>query len=221
LLARTLGRAALLLVLLTSDLVFAFFLAVLTGPLLLAAATGDGMAWLMKRLAEPLPEPRREAWRDAVEGRWLPLRQKLNRRAVATAAKSLLQRGLSWVFEKCGTLSPRAALIVIAGVMLWLPLSVAISTAMHVVLIAKAASWPAWMQLLHPVATAIAKSKLLILPAYPAAWPQARKHAIVQAAFRWMERIAALAPFRKAAHRYRQSRQAFAKAGNGVARRFT
>jgi len=65
LLARTLGRAALLLVLLTSDLVFAFFLAVLTGPLLLAAATGDGMAWLMKRLAEPLPEPRREAWRDA------------------------------------------------------------------------------------------------------------------------------------------------------------
>ena len=32
---------------------------------------------------------------------------------------------------------------------------------------------PSWIQLLHPVATVIAKSKLLVLPAYPAAWPQA------------------------------------------------
>ena len=40
---------------------------------------------------------------------------------------------------------------------------------MHAVLFAKVTSWPAWMQLLHPLATVIAKSKLLVLPVYPAA----------------------------------------------------
>jgi hypothetical protein len=56
------------------------------------------------------------------------------------------------------------------------------SIGMHAVLLANAASLPAWMQLLHPVAAVIAKSKLLVLPAYPAAWPQAKKQAWVQAA---------------------------------------
>ena len=85
---------------------------------------------------------------------------------------------------------------------------------MHAVLLANAALLPAWMQLLHPVATIIAKSKLLVLPAYPAAWPQAKKHAWVQAAFRCMHRIAALNRIRKTAHRYEQSKQAFAQAGD-------
>src|SRR3979411_966995 len=56
---------------------------------------------------------------------------------------------------------------------------------LHAVLIAEAASLPPWMQLLHPLATIIAKSKLLVLPAYPAAWPQAKKHPFVQASFRF------------------------------------
>src|SRR5262249_31375648 len=52
------------------------------------------------------------------------------------------------------------------------------ATALHATLIARARSLPAWMQLLHPFATLIAKSKLLVLPVYPAAWPQAKQHPV-------------------------------------------
>ena len=98
----------------------------------------------------------------------------------------------------------------------WLPLSAAVSIAIHAVLVAKAASLPAWMQLLHPVATVIAKSKILILPVFPAAWPQARHHAWVQAALACMGRIAALHCIRKVAHRYRQAENGLAQAGDGL-----
>ena len=50
---------------------------------------------------------------------------------------------------------------------LWFPISFGGATAMHAVLFAKVTSWPAWMQLLHPLATVIAKSKLLVLPVVP------------------------------------------------------
>ena len=76
---------------------------------------------------------------------------------------------------------------------------------MHAVLFAKIASWPAWMQLLHPLATVIAKSKLLVLPVYPAAWPQAKRHPFVQRVFRIYEAIKRLYVTRKAAFRYRQA----------------
>ena len=137
----------------------------------------------------------------------------MSHRAIAMMAQNVLQRGIARVFQRWGALSPRAALLVIAGVMLWLPLSAAISLGMHAVLIANAASLPAWMQLLHPIATVIAKSKFLVLPAYPAAWPQAKKHAWVQAAFRCVRRMAELDSMRKTAHRYHQTKQAFAQAG--------
>ena len=55
---------------------------------------------------------------------------------------------------------------------------------MHAVLFAKLISWPAWMQLLHPLATIIAKTKLLVLPVYPAAWPQAKKQPFIQVVFK-------------------------------------
>ena len=213
-LARTLCRAALFIVLFASDLVFALFLRIMTFPLLVAAAAGDGMAWLIKRLTRlpSLPAAKLEGWHDLVDRRWSRVRQRMSHKTVAMAARSVLQGGISWVFQKCGALSPRAALLVIAGAMLWLPLSAAVSIAMHASLLAYAASLPAWMQLLHPVATVIAKSKLLVLPAYPAAWPQARKHAWVQAAFRCMHRVTALGRVRKTAHRYQQTKQAFAHA---------
>jgi len=134
----------------------------------------------------------------------------MSHKAIAMMAQDVLQRGIAWVFQRCGALSPRAALLVIASVMLWVPLSAAISIGMHAVLLANAASLPAWMQLLHPVAAVVAKSKLLVLPAYPAAWPQAKKHAWVQAAFRWVHRMAELDSMRKTAHRYQQTKQAFA-----------
>jgi len=73
---------------------------------------------------------------------------------------------------------------------------------------------PAWMQLLHPVAAVIAKSKLLVLPAYPAAWPQAKKHIWMQVAFRCVHRMAELDSMRKTAHRYQQTKQAFAQTGD-------
>ena len=45
------------------------------------------------------------------------------------------------------------------------------------------------MQLLHPLATVIAKSKLLVLPVYPAAWPQAKRHPLVQLVFKGYETL--------------------------------
>ena len=48
------------------------------------------------------------------------------------------------------------------------------------------------MQFLHPVATVIAKSKLLVLPVYPAAWPQAKQHPFMQAMIRCYRYLASL-----------------------------
>ena len=208
LLARTLYREALFVLLLVSDLVFTLFLGLIAVPLVFAAAACDGMAWLLKRLAAVLllPGAKRQAWRDRVDRRWSGLRHRMSHEAVAMTARSALERVVARFFQRCGALSPRAALLVIVGVMAWLPLSAGISITMHAVLLAKAASLPAWMQLLHPVATVIAKSKFVLLPAYPAVWPQARKHSWVQAAFRWLQRIAAFDCSRKTIHRYRQTR---------------
>jgi hypothetical protein len=74
------------------------------------------------------------------------------------------------------------------------------------------------MQLLHPIATIIAKSKILVLPVYPAAWPQAKKHARVQAALQRMHRIAALNFMQKAADRYQQAEKGLAQAGDSLQR---
>jgi hypothetical protein len=217
-LATALYQAAFFITPFASAFVFAVLLRVMTSPLLVAATAGDSMAWLIKRLANlpPLPGARREAWRDLVDRRWSSLRQRMSDKAIAMMAQNALQRVIARVFQRCGALSPRAALLVIASVMLWLPLSAAISIGMHAVLLANAASLPAWMQLLHLVAAVIAKSKLLVLPAYLAAWPQAKKHAWVQAAFRSVHCMTELDSMRKTAHRYRQTKQAFAQAGDVV-----
>jgi hypothetical protein len=216
LLARSLYQLAFFNISFASVVIFAVLLRVMTLPLLVAATVVDGVAGLIRRLAD-LPQlsgARRKAWRDLVDRRWPGLRQRLSHKAVVLTTQSLLQRRISWVFQSCGALSPRTALLVIIGVMLWLPMSAAISIAMHASLLAYAALLPAWMQLLHPVATVIAKSKFIVLAAYPAAWPQAKKHVWVQAAFRDSARILALDSVRKTAHRYQQIRHAFAYAGD-------
>ena len=64
------------------------------------------------------------------------------------------------------------------------------------------------MQLLHPLATVIAKSKLLVLPVYPAAWPQAKKNSFVQLLFRSYETIKRLHVIKKAGFRYWQAETA-------------
>ena len=214
-LAKTLYQATFFIVPFATAFVLDLFLRMMTSPLLVAATAGDGVTWLIKRLADlqPLPRARRQARRDLVDRRWSELRQRKSHKAFAMMAQNVLQGASTWIFQKCAALSPRAALLVIVSVIVWLPLSAAISIGMHAVLLAKAASLPAWMQLLHPIAVVIAKSKLLVLLAYPAAWPQARRHAWVHAAFRCAHRIAELESMRKTAHRYQQIKQAFRTSG--------
>jgi hypothetical protein len=146
------------------------------------------------------------------------LRQTFSYMAFEQGLHHAFEKGMAWVFRTCRTLTPGGALLVIAGAALWLPVSFAIATLLHGVLIAKATVWPAWTQLLHPVATIIAKSKLLVLPAYPAAWPQAKQHWLVQASFRIYEYLAARYLMRKTGLRYRQTERA-ATEGARVLRR--
>src|SRR5215475_2476440 len=82
------------------------------------------------------------------------------------------------------------------------PVSFGTATALHATLIARAKSLPAWMQLLHPFATLIAKSKLLVLPVYPAAWPQAKQHPIVQRFFQFCRYCMSLDVIQKVRYRY-------------------
>jgi len=115
------------------------------------------------------------------------------------------ESGMASVFRKCRHLRPNTALLVIVGAVLWLSVSFGAATAMHAVLFAKVISWPAWMQLLHPLATVIAKSKLLVLPVYPAAWPQAKKHPFIQFVFKSYKAIKSLYLVKKVGLRYRQA----------------
>ncbi len=215
-LARIAFQAACLILAVAATFAFGLLLRAMTSLLLVAATAGTAMAWLIKRLAD-LPQPsevQRNALGDLVDRRCSWLRQRLSHEAIAMAAQTALHRGNAWILRSFGALSPRAAVLVIAGVMVWLPLSATISIALHAVLLANAAVLPAWTQLLHAVATIIAKSKLLVLAACPAAWPQAKKHAWVQATLRWMDHIAAFDGARKLARRYQQTKQAFTQAGD-------
>jgi hypothetical protein len=217
LLTSTLFQAAFFFLALASTFVFTLLRQMLTGLLLVAATAGDAMAWSIKRLTNHLPQlsgARRKAICDFVDRGWPWLRQRLRQEALANTTQSVLQRGSNWVLQSFGALSPRAALLVIVAVTVWLPLSATISIAMHAALLANAASLPAWAQLLHPVATIIAKSKLLVLAVYPAAWPQAKRHVLVQAALRCVDCLAARGSLRKTAQRYQQTKQGFAQASD-------
>jgi hypothetical protein len=153
----------------------------------------------------PLSETRRRQLRISIRRNWSWLRRKISYRAFEQAVHVVFEGGMAWVFRQCRHLTPNTALLVIVGAVLWLPLSFGIATAMHALLFAKIASWPAWMQLLHPLATVVAKSKLLVLPVYPAAWPQAKKHPFVQLVFKSYETVQSLYVIKKVGFRYRQA----------------
>jgi hypothetical protein len=156
----------------------------------------------------PLSETKRRRWRRSIRRNWSWLRRKISYRVFEQAVYIAFESGMAWVFRKCRHLTPNTALLVILGAVLWLPISFGAATAMHAVLFAKLTSWPAWMQLLHPLATVIAKSKLLVLPVYPAAWPHAKKHPFVQFVFKSYETIKGLYVIKKVGFRYRQAEAA-------------
>jgi hypothetical protein len=153
----------------------------------------------------PISETKRRQWIVSIRRNWSWLRRKIGYRAFERAVHIAFESGMAWVFHKCRHLTPNTALLVILGAVLWLPISFGAATALHAVLFAKVTSWPAWMQLLHPLATVIAKSKLLVLPVYPAAWPQARKHSFVKLVFKSYEAIKRLYLIKKVGFRYRQA----------------
>jgi hypothetical protein len=156
----------------------------------------------------PLSEMKRKKWTQSIRRTWSWLRRKISYRAFENAVYMAFENGMAWVFRKCRHLTPKAALLVILGAVFWFPISFAAATVMHMVLFAKLASWPAWTQLLHPIATIIAKSKLLVLPVYPAAWPQAQRHPVVQFLFKSYETLRRVYLVKKIGFRYRQAENA-------------
>ena len=144
------------------DYAFPILLQLARFPLFTIRIVGDAIVALLKGIVRflPMSGTKREAWRELVSRYWSWLRQKISYKAFEEAVHHAFEGGMAWVFRKCRTLTPRGALLVIVGAVLWLPISFGLATAMHAVLLAEAASLPAWMQLLHPLATVIAKTKL-------------------------------------------------------------
>jgi hypothetical protein len=202
------------------DFLFPILLQLMRIPLFTLRILGDGIASLLKGIARILPVGglRRAAWREAISRHWAWLRAKISYRAFEEAVHHIFENGMAWVFRRCRTLTPGTALLVLLGAVLWLPISFGTATLMHAVLFAKAASLPAWMQLLHPFATIIAKSKLLVLPVYPAAWPQAKQHQSMQAIIRFWRYLTQLHVIRKMGYRYRELDGAVAMATQAVGR---
>lgn len=203
------------------DLLFPVLLQLMRFPLFTLRILGDGFVALSKAVVAILPVggPRRAAWRESISMYWTLLRQKISYHAFEQWIHRAFENGMAWVFKTCRTLTPRSALLVILGAVLWLPISFGAATLLHGVLLAKAAVLPAWMQLLHPFATIIAKSKLLVLPVYPAAWPQARKHPFVQASFRFWHYVSNAYLARKTRARFWQM-QGTTAAGRAVLREY-
>jgi hypothetical protein len=189
------------------DFAFPFVVQIVWLPLFAARLVGNGVVALVIGAFQflPLSEARRREWRISISRYWSWLRRRISYRAFEQAVHDAFERGMEWVFRRCRHLSPGAALLVILAAALWLPVSFAAATVMHAVLIANVAVWPAWTQLLHPVATIAAKSKLLVIPVYPAAWPQARKHWFVQLIYRGCRAIERLYLIRKIGFRYQQA----------------
>lgn len=189
------------------DYAFPLAMQIVWLPLFVAKVLGDVIVTVIDGAVRllPLSEAKRRQWSRSIRRHWLWLRRKISYRAFEQAVHDAFEGGMAWVFRKCRHLTPNTALLVILCAVLWLPISFGAATAMHAVLLAKVTSLPAWMQLLHPLATVIAKSKLLVLPVYPAAWPQAKKHPLVQIVFKGCEIIKRVYVIRKVGLRYRQA----------------
>lgn len=202
------------------DYAFPILLQLMRIPLLTARLLGDGMELFLEGVVQCLPisSAKREAWRARVRQQWIWFRRHISYQAFEHALHDAFEGGMAWVFRKCRRLTPSGALLVIAVALLWLPVSFGTATALHAILIARAKSLPAWMQLLHPFATLIAKTKLLVLPVYPAAWPQAKKHPIVQRFFQFCDYCMNLDLLQKVRYRYQQTERGAATMANSMER---
>jgi hypothetical protein len=189
------------------DYAFPLAIQIVWLPLFAAKLLGNVVVIVMSGALRflPLSEAKRRQWRMSIRRNWSWFRRRISYRAFERAVHDAFESGMAWVFRECRHLTPNAALLVILGAVLWLPISFGVATAMHAVLFAKVTSWPAWAQLLHPLATIIAKSKLLVLPVYPAAWPQAKKHPFVQLVFKGYQAIKSVYVIKKIGFRYRQA----------------
>jgi len=192
------------------DYAFPLVVQIIWLPLFAARVLGNLIVTVMNGALRflPLSETKRQQWSRSIRRNWSWLRRRISYRAFEQAVRNTFERGMAWVFRKCRHLTPNAALLVILGAVLWLPISFGAATAMHAVLFAKLTSWPAWTQLLHPLATVIAKSKLLVLPVYPAAWPQAKNNSFVQLVVKSYQSFKRLYVIRKVGLRYRQAETA-------------
>jgi hypothetical protein len=189
------------------DYAFPLAMQIVWLPLFAAKALGYVIVTVINGVLRflPLSETKRRRWSMSIRRSWSWFRRKISYRAFEQAVHDAFESGMAWVFRECRHLTPNTALLVILGAVLWLPVSFGAATAIHAVLFAKVTSWPAWMQLLHPLATVIAKSKLLVLPVYPAAWPQAKRHPFVQLTFKGYEAIKCTYVIKKVGFRYRQA----------------
>jgi hypothetical protein len=192
------------------DYAFPLIVQIIWLPLFVARVLGNVIITVTNGALRflPLSETKRREWSRSIRRNWSWLRRKLTYRAFELAVRNGFESGMAWMFRRCRNLTPNAALLVILGAVLWLPISFGAATAMHMVLFAKLTSWPAWTQLLHPLATVIAKSKLLVLPVYPAAWPQAKKTWSVQLVAKSYQNFKLLYVIRKVGVRYRQAETA-------------
>jgi hypothetical protein len=199
------------------DYAFPLAMQIVLLPLFAARVLGNVIVTVLSGALRflPLSEKRRREWKMSIRRNWSWLRRKISYRAFEHVVRVAFEGGMAWVFRKCRHLTPNTALLVILGAVLWLPISFGVATAIHAVLFAKLTSWPAWVQLFHPLATVIAKSKLLVLPVYPAAWPQAKKTSFVQFVVKGYEDINRLYVIKKVGFRYRRAKTA----GNAVLER--
>jgi hypothetical protein len=200
-------KAVLSILIYVLDYAFPILLHLMRIPLLVARLIGDGTELLFEGVVRCLPmsSAKRDALRARLREQWIWFRRNISYQAFEHVLHHAFEAGMAWVFRKCRRLTPSGAVLVIAVALLWLPISFGAATALHAILIAQAKSLPAWMQLLHPFATIIAKSKLLVLPVYPAAWPQAKEHPIVQRLFQFCHYCMSLAVIHKARYRYQQT----------------
>jgi len=218
--AKHLARAVFSLLVRILDYAFVLAINLTRFPLFVVKALGDGVIAAVQGFVACLPvlEENRRKWHELIGRKWARIRQAISYKAFEEAVHRAFERGMGWVFGKCRNLTPRTALYVIAGAILWLPISFGSATAIHTLLLANAAALPPWMQLLHPLATLLAKSKLLVLPVYPAAWPQAKKHPFIRMIAKGYRDFESLFLIQKMEHRYRQTEHAFDRAASAMER---